>query len=76
MLARLLIFAMLSGAIAVFAALWLGFPVWMLLLAYPLAGATALLLGGACVAVSGSLPSASARFDSVQPETLPIRARR
>jgi hypothetical protein len=76
MLARLLTFAMLSGVVAVFGALWLGLPVWMLVLAYSLAGSVALLFGGALVSLSTSMPAAKISFERVQPEPVPVRVRR
>jgi hypothetical protein len=68
MLVRLQTVAMLSGLVAMFVALWLGLPVWMVLLAYSFAGSAALLLGGALVAFSKPMHSAKVGFHSTQPE--------
>ncbi len=77
MLAGLLIVAMVSGAVAAIAALGLGFPVWAALLAYPLVGTAALILGGVLVTVSGGPRQArTPGFAGVQMQPLRVRLRR
>lgn len=57
MLARLLIVAMLVGAVGAGVALWFGLPLWAIPLAYSLVGAATLGLGGFFAAVAGSRPA-------------------
>lgn len=75
MLARLLILAMLSGAVAVVAAVGLGLPVWSLLLIYSLVGSATLVVGGALAAsgASGRPEKPGYGAAQVEPVHMPLR---
>lgn len=75
MLAGMLIFAMVSGAVAAGVAVSMSMPFWVVLAIYSLAGMIALLLAGAVVGISGGTRQ---ERPSLRPSGLvafPVRAR-
>lgn len=76
MLARLLILAMVSGAVAVVAALGLGLPVWSLLPIYSLVGSATLVVGGALAATASSGRGEDPGYRTAQMESVRLPARR
>ena len=72
MLAILLIFSILCGAVAAGATQMLGLPLWTTILGYSLGGAFGLLCPAVLLSLEGSRPQFSSRLAAVTRQTGPL----
>jgi hypothetical protein len=76
MLAGMLIASIFSGVLASGAAVVLGLPLWVVLLAYPLAGTLGLMVIGGIVGWARTSARAAHGFGSMELQPIPVQQRR